>query len=105
MEHILIFMEYRLSYGGFSGGLVEKNPLANAEEADSVPGLRRFPRVGNGNLLQFSCLENPIVRGTWQTTVHGVTKSWTQLSNSAYLQTLLNSEVLILYLESKLYST
>ena len=36
---------------------------------------------GNGNPLQYSCLENPKDRGTWQTTVHGVEKSWTQLSN------------------------
>ena len=58
-----------------------KNPLANAGDAgnaDSVPGLERFPGVGNGNLLQYSCLENPMDRGTCQATVHGVAKSWTQ---------------------------
>ena len=57
-----------------------KNPLANAGDAgnaDSVPGLERFPGVGNGNLLQYSCLENPMDRGTCQATVHGVAKSWT----------------------------
>ena len=36
---------------------------------------------GNGNLLQYSCLENPMDRGAWWATVHGVTKSWTQLSD------------------------
>ena len=45
-----------------------------------IPGLGRSPGVGNGNLLQYSCLENSMDRGAWQATVHGVTKSWTQLS-------------------------
>ena len=38
-------------------------------------------RVGNGTPLQYSCLENPMDRGAWQATVHGVAKSWTRLSN------------------------
>ena len=41
----------------------------------------RSPREGNGNPLQYSCLENPVDRGAWWVTVHGVTKSWTQLSD------------------------
>ena len=45
------------------------------------PGLGRSPGEGNGNPLQYSCLENPRDRGAWQPTVHGVTKSWTQLSD------------------------
>ena len=58
--------------------LVVKNPPANAGDTGylgSIPGLRRFPGVGNGNLLQYSCLEDSMDRGTWQATVHGVTKS------------------------------
>ena len=47
----------------------------------SVPGSGRFPGEGNGNLLQYSFLENFMDRGTWQATVSGVTKSRTQLSN------------------------
>ena len=43
-------------------------------------GWEDSPGEGNGNPLQYSCLENPMDRGTWQATVHGVTKSWTQLS-------------------------
>ena len=44
-----------------------------------IPGWGRFPGEGNGNPLQYSCLENPMDRGAWQATVHGVTKSRTQL--------------------------
>ena len=62
--------------------LVVKNPPANAgdlRDEDSIPGLGRSPGEGNSNPLQYSCLENPIDRGTWWATVHGVTKSQTQL--------------------------
>ena len=58
-----------------------KNQPANAEIMGSIPGLGRSPGEGNGNPLQYSYLENPMDRGTWQTVVHGVTKSWTLLSN------------------------
>ena len=44
-----------------------------------IPGSGRFPGGGHGNPLQYPCLENPMVRGAWWATVHGVTKSWTQL--------------------------
>ena len=53
----------------------------NAEDLGSVPGLGRSPGEGNGNSLQYSCLENPMDRGAWQATVHGVTKTETQLSD------------------------
>ena len=62
--------------------LVVKNPPANAGDIrDSAlnPGLGRSPGGGRGNPLQYSCLENPMDRGAWQATVHGVTKSWTRL--------------------------
>ena len=58
-----------------------KNQPANAEIMGSIPGLGRSPGEGNGNPLQYSYLENPMDRGTWQTVVHWVTKSWTLLSN------------------------
>ena len=45
----------------------------------SMLGSGRYPGGGHGNLLQYSCLENPMDRGTWQATVHGVTKSWTRV--------------------------
>ena len=63
--------------------LVEKNPPANEGEArdtGSILGSERSPGEGNGNPLQYSCLDNPIDRGTRWATVHGVVKSQTQLS-------------------------
>ena len=61
-----------------------KNPPANSRDAvdmGSIPESGRSPGGGNGNPLQYSCLENPMDRGAWQATVHGVTKIQTQLSN------------------------
>ena len=68
----------------FPGGSVVKNPPSNTEDIEDsglVPGLGRCPRVGNGNPLQYSCLENPIDRGVWQATVLEAAKSQTGLSN------------------------
>ena len=65
---------------------VVKNPPANAGDARDVglvPELGRSPRGGNGNPLQYSCLENSMDRGVWWATVHGVPKSWTWLNNWA----------------------
>ena len=63
------------------GGSVMKNPPASAGDTGSFPGSGRSPGEGNGNPLQYySCLENPMSRGAWQATVHGVTESET-LSN------------------------
>ena len=59
----------------FLGGSVVKNPSANAGDSGSIPGLGRFPGGGHGNPLQYSCLENPMDRGAWRATVHGVTES------------------------------
>ena len=50
-----------------------------------IPGSGRSPGEGNGNPLQYSCLENPTDGGAWQATVHGVTKNRTQLSNFTFL--------------------
>ena len=49
-----------------------KNPPTSAGEAGSIPGLGRSPAEGNGNLLQYSGLENPMDRGAWWATAHGV---------------------------------
>ena len=65
--------------GGFPGVSVVKNVPANAGEAGSIPGLGRSPGEGNGNRLQYSCLGNPMDRGAWPGTVHGVAKSQTRL--------------------------
>ena len=61
----------------FPGGSDCKESTCNAEDLGSVPGLGRFPTEGNGYPLQYSCLENPMDRGYWWATVHGVTKSQT----------------------------
>ena len=53
----------------------------NTGNLGSIPKLGRSPGKGNGNPLQYSCLKNPKGRGAWQAIVHGVTKSWTQLSD------------------------
>ena len=54
-----------------------KNPPANAGGASPILGSGRSPRYGNDNPLQFSCLGNPMDRGVWQATVHGVAQSRT----------------------------
>ena len=61
---------------------MEKNSPANAgdvRDVGSLPGSGRSPGKGHGSSLQYSCLENPMDRGAWQATVHGVAKSQTQL--------------------------
>ena len=65
---------------GFPGGSVVKNLPANAGDAGDkglIPGSGRSPGKGNGNPLQYSCLENSVDRGAWQTTIHGAAKSQT----------------------------
>ena len=63
---------------GFSDG---KASACNAGDLCSIPGSGRSPGEGNGNPLQYFCLENSMDGGAWQATVHGVTKSRTRLSN------------------------
>ena len=61
--------------------LVIKNLPAragNVRDLGLIPGSGRNPGGGHGNPLQYSCLENPMDRGAWRATVHGVTKSWTR---------------------------
>ena len=62
---------------GFPGGSDGKESTWNAGDPGSVPGLERFPAGGNGNPLQYSCLENPMNLGAWQARVCAVAKSWT----------------------------
>ena len=59
---------------GFPGGSGSKESARNAGDLGSVPELGRYCGEGNGNPLQYSCLENSMDRGAWQATVHGVTK-------------------------------
>ena len=77
-------MSYRSSsfpfvtvYVGFPGGSDEKETTCNAGDPASIPGLGRSSGGGNDYPLQYSCLGNPMDRGTWQATVHEIAKSQT----------------------------
>ena len=74
-----------MAHRDFTGGSVVKNLPAKADVRDKglIPGLGRSPGGEHGNHLQYSCLENPADRGTWQATVYRVAKNqtqWKQLS-------------------------
>ena len=74
--------------------MVKKIPPANAGDAgdlDSIPGMKRYPGEGNGNALQYSCLENCMDRGAWWATVHGIAKSWIELGDFTFTFLLLLS--------------
>ena len=66
-----------VSFKGFPGGSVVKNPLANVGDAGSIPGSGRSSGEWNDNPLQYSCLENPMDKGAWWATVHQMAKSQT----------------------------
>ena len=68
---------------GFPWGLSGKESLA-MQKKGSIPGSGRSPGGRHGNPLQYSCLENPMERGTWQAIVHRIAKSWTQLKQLAH---------------------
>ena len=71
----------------FSYGLVDKESVCNAGDrgdADSIPGSGRSPGGGNGNPLQYSCLENSVDIGAWRATVHCVVKTGTRLSSHSH---------------------
>ena len=89
--------------GASQVALVAKNLPANAGDVDvgSIPGLGRSPGGGHGNPLQYSFLENPVDRGAWQATVHGVAKSWTrlkQLSTAWHICLVAHSRGLLPYM-------
>ena len=62
---------------GFPDGSDGKDSACNVGDLGSVPGLGRSPGEGNGYPLQYSCLENPMDRGVWWATLHGIVKSQT----------------------------
>ena len=68
----------------FPGGSKSKESACSAGDPCSIPGLGRSPGEGNGYLLQYSCLGNPMGRGAWWATVHGVAKSWTWLNDFSF---------------------
>ena len=70
-----------VSQMGFSGDSGSRESAYNAGDLGSIPGLGRSPGRGHDDPLQYSCLENSMEGAAWQPTVHGVAKSWTQLSD------------------------
>ena len=69
---------------GFPGGASGKEPTCHCRrlrDPSLIPGPGRSPGGGNGNPIQYFCLENPMDRGAWKATIHEVTKSWTQLND------------------------
>ena len=72
---------FKFSLESFPCNLVSKESACSAGDPGSIPDLGRFPGEGNGNPLQYPCLENLMDRGAWWATVHGVSKSRARLSN------------------------
>ena len=89
VEHIFtcIFSSIYLLWGFPVGSVIKKFPSNTVEAGDVglIPGSGRTPGGGNGSLLQYSCLENIIDRGPWQSTIYRDAKSWTQLSKEYLL--------------------
>ena len=81
VRKLKLYKHQALQTLGFPHSSVSKESACSAGDPGSIPGLGRSPREGNGNPLQYSCLENSMDRGAWWATAHGVTKSRTQLSN------------------------
>ena len=92
-----LFFCFRYSVIGFPGGSEVKASACNAGDLGSNPGSGRSPGEGNGNPLQYSCLENPMDSRAWWATVHGVAKSRTRLSDLASLplQSIFNSVIVL----------
>ena len=67
----MCFGEYSLLIKGLPNGAEDKASAYNMGDQDLIPGSGRSPGEGNGNLLQYSCLENPVDGGAWWATVHG----------------------------------
>ena len=67
---------------GFPSGSDSRESACNAGDLGLIPGSERSPGEGNGNPLQYSCLENSMGRGAWWDTVCGITKSWTGIATN-----------------------
>ena len=83
---------------GFPGDASGKEPAYQCRrhrDMDLIPGSERSPEGGHGNLLQYSCLENPMDRGAWQATVQRVANSWTRLKRRMHV---VNPQYVVLFL-------
>ena len=75
----------------FHTGTVSKESACNAGDPGSIPGSGRSPGEGHGNLLQYSCLENPMDRRLWWVIVHRVIKGWTWLNDGTVISNIITS--------------
>ena len=78
---------------GFPGGSEVKASACKAGDPGSIPGSRKSPGEGNGKPPQYSCLENPMDRGTWQATVHGITRVRHDLATKQRHQNYMSSNI------------
>ena len=85
----------------FHGGSDGKASVYNVGDLGSIPGSGRFPGEGNGNPLQYYCLENPTDRGAWWATVHGVAKSRTRLRDFTIYISFSSDDHYIYYCEQE----
>ena len=83
---------------GFPDGSDSKESACSVGDLVSIPGLGRSPGGGHGNPLQYSCLENPMDRGVWRATVHGVAKSRTRLSDFTSLLHTVSMQQMLAFL-------
>ena len=82
---LILANTYLTGIKGFPGSWDGKESAYNAGDLGSIPGSGKSPGEGNGNPLQYSCLENPMDGGAWWATVHWVTKSRTRLSDFTFI--------------------
>ena len=88
---VIVWENEIIAHWGFPGGSEVKVSASNVGDLGLIPGSGRYPEEGDGNPLQYSCLENPMDGGAWQATYHGVTKSRTRLSDWSDLSILKTS--------------
>ena len=87
LSHVIVSHSFSLFHNvlqceyGLPGGSDSKESACDAEDPGLIPGSQRSSGEGNRYLVHYSCLENPMDRGAWGAAVHGITKSWTQLSD------------------------
>ena len=79
--HLLFWTYIIIKHTYNTSGLDSKKPGCNLGDLGLIPGLGRSSGEGHSNQLQYSCLENPMDRETWQAKAHGVSKNWTQPSD------------------------
>ena len=87
MFYLFFVVTFHFIILGFLGGSVGKESACSVGDPDSIRGSGRSPGEGNDNPLQYSCLENSIDREACLATVHGITKSWTRLSDCTHKNT------------------